>query len=231
MRALRILLIVVVVLGGLFVAVDRLALHFAEKEAADRVEFTGATAASTDVSIHGFPFLTQIAERDLDRVDVTLKGIRAGSNGDTIRISELRAELDRVIIGEGYSSARAGLIKGTALVTYADLTAAAEDGITVQYAGDGKVKVSGTVEIPVLGKEITRSVISSVTLIDGRTVRVRADAVPGEGIPGLEGLVRTRTDFERSLGGLPDGVVLKKIEALPEGLEVSVEATDIALAG
>ncbi|MGW2842585.1 LmeA family phospholipid-binding protein [Streptomyces sp. NPDC001493] len=229
MRALRILLIVVVVLGGLFVAVDRLAVHFAENEAADRVEFTGATATSTDVSIHGFPFLTQIVGRDLDRVDITLKGIEAGTNGDTIRISELRAELDRVAIGEGYTSARAGLVKGTALVSYADLSDAAEDGVTVQYADNGKVKVTGTVQV--LGKDLTRSVVSSVTLVDGRTVRVRADAVPGEDIPGLEGLVRSRTDFERTVGGLPNGVVLKKVEALPEGLEISVEATDIALAG
>ncbi|MGW1468297.1 LmeA family phospholipid-binding protein [Streptomyces sp. NPDC002308] len=229
MRALRILLIVVVVLGGLFVAVDRLAVHFAENEAADRVKFTGATATSTDVSIHGFPFLTQIAGRDLDRVDITLKGIQAGGSGGTIRISELRAELDRVAIGEGYTSARAGLVKGTALVSYADLTDAAEDGVTVQYADNGKVKVTGTVQV--LGKDLTRSVVSSVTLVDGRTVRVRADAVPGEDIPGLEGLVRSRTDFERTVGGLPNGVVLKKVEALPEGLEISVEATDIALAG
>ncbi|WP_327176569.1 DUF2993 domain-containing protein [Streptomyces sp. NBC_01335] len=229
MRALRILLIVVVVLGGLFVAVDRLAVHFAESEAADRVKFTGATAASTDVSIHGFPFLTQIAGRDLDQVDITLKGIEAGTNGDTIRISELRAELDRVAIGEGYTSARAGLVQGTALVSYADLTDAAEDGVTVQYGDNGKVKVTGTVQVG--GEDLTRSVLSSVTLVDGRTVRVRADAVPGEDVPGLEQLVRSRTDFERSVGGLPNGVVLKKIEALPEGLEISVEATDIALAG
>ncbi|WP_327269111.1 DUF2993 domain-containing protein [Streptomyces sp. NBC_01218] len=229
MRALRILLIVVVVLGGLFVAVDRAAVHFGEKEAADRVKISGATAASTDVSIHGFPFLTQIAGRELDRVDVTLKGIRAGSGDRTIRISELRAELDRVVIGEGYSSARAGLVTGTALVSYADLTAAADDGVTVQYADNGKVKVTGTVQV--LGNDLTRSVISSVTLVDGRTVRVRADAVPGEGIPGLEGLVRTRTDFERSVGGLPGGVVLRKIEARPEGLEISVQASDLALTG
>lgn len=229
MRALRTLLITVVVLGGLFVAVDRAAVYFAEKEAADRVQISGATATSTEVSIHGFPFLTQIAGRDLDRVDVTLTGIQAGTGGKAIRISELRAELQRVAIGEGYSSARAGLVTGTALVSYADLTDAADDGVTVQYADNGKVKVTGTVQV--LGKDLTRSVISSVTLIDGRTVRVRADAVPGEDIPGLEGLVRTRTDFERSVGGLPNGVVLRKIEALPEGLEISVEAADISLIG
>jgi hypothetical protein len=38
MRALRILLIIVVILGGLFVAADRLAVHFAEGEVADRLK-------------------------------------------------------------------------------------------------------------------------------------------------------------------------------------------------
>jgi hypothetical protein len=37
MRALRILLIVVVVLGGLFVIDDRVAVHFAEGEVADKL--------------------------------------------------------------------------------------------------------------------------------------------------------------------------------------------------
>ncbi|MEK8171442.1 hypothetical protein NKH77_24475 [Streptomyces sp. M19] len=39
-RALRTTLIVVVVLGGLFVGADRLALHFAESEVADKIKST-----------------------------------------------------------------------------------------------------------------------------------------------------------------------------------------------
>lgn len=61
MRALRILLVTVVVLGGIFVAVDRAAVYFAESEVEGRVQVTGATIGSTDVSIKGFPFLTQVA--------------------------------------------------------------------------------------------------------------------------------------------------------------------------
>ncbi|MFF1464555.1 DUF2993 domain-containing protein [Streptomyces sp. NPDC058330] len=231
MRALRILLILAVVLGGIFVAVDRAAVYFAESEAEDRVRFAGAETGSTEVSIKGFPFLTQVAGSELDRVDVTVKDIQASAAGRAIRISEIRARLHQVKLGPGYTSATAARATGTAVVSYADLTAAADDGVTVAYGGEGKVKVTGTVQVPLLGKQLSRSVLSSVTLVRGDTVKVRADEVPGEGIPGLESLVRKKTDFEREIGGLPEGLELEKIEVAPGGLEISVSGADIALAG
>ncbi|MEV0009753.1 DUF2993 domain-containing protein [Streptomyces sp. NPDC051840] len=231
MRALRILLIIAVVLGGVFVALDRAAVYFAESEAESRVSFGGVETGSTDVSIKGFPFLTQVADSELDRVDVTVKDIRASAAGRDIRISEIRAELSQVTLGAGYTSATASHATGTAVVSYAALTEAADDGVTVAYGGDGKVKVTGRIRIPLLDKVLTRSVTSTVTLVGGNTVRVHADKVPGEGIPGLEGLVRQKTDFERKIGGLPDGLELKKIEVAPGGLEISMTGSDVALAG
>lgn len=61
MRGLRILLIVVVILGVLFVIVDRVAVHFAEGEAADKLKANEQLATTPDVDIKGFPFLTQVA--------------------------------------------------------------------------------------------------------------------------------------------------------------------------
>ncbi|MEV6261244.1 DUF2993 domain-containing protein [Streptomyces sp. NPDC051784] len=231
MRALRILLIIAVVLGGVFVALDRAAVYFAESEAESRVSFGGVETGSTDVSIKGFPFLTQVADSELDRVDVTVKDIRASAAGRDIRISEIRAELSQVTLGAGYTSATASHATGTAVVSYAALTEAADDGVTVTYGGDGKVKVTGRIRIPLLDKVLTRSVTSTVTLVGGNTVRVHADKVPGEGIPGLEGLVRQKTDFERKIGGLPDGLELERIEVAPGGLEISMTGSDVALAG
>ncbi|MFE7749488.1 DUF2993 domain-containing protein [Streptomyces sp. NPDC057428] len=231
MRALRILLIIAVVLGGVFVAADRVAVHFAESEAADRVGFGGVEAGSTDVSIKGFPFLTQVADSQLDEVDVKVKDIRASAAGRDIRISEIRAQLRDVTLGAGYTSATAARATGTAVLPYAALTEAADEGVTVAYGGDGKVKVTGSVRIPLIERTVTRTVLSTVTLVDGDTVRVRADEVPGEGIPGLEGLVRKKTDFERGIGGLPDGLKLERIEVAPDGLEISMSGADIALAG
>jgi hypothetical protein len=229
MRALRILLIIAVVLGGIFVAVDRAAVYFAESEAEDRVRFTGADAGSTEISIKGFPFLTQIAGSELDRVDVKLAGIQASAAGRTIRISEIRAQFHQVELGAGYTSATASRVTGTAVVSYDDLTESADNDVTVSYGGNGKVKVTGSVEI--LGRAVSRSVHSTVTLVDGNTIRVHADKVPGEGIPGLEDLIREETDFERRIGGLPDGMKLQKIEVTQDGLEISVTGADVELAG
>ncbi|MET9660944.1 DUF2993 domain-containing protein [Streptomyces sp. NPDC006510] len=229
MRALRILLVIVVVLGGIFVAVDRAAVYFAESEAEGRIRITGATIGSTDVSIKGFPFLTQVVGDRLDEVDVEITGIETAANGRRLRISRMNAALHEVKLAEGYSSATAARATGTAVISYEDLTEAASDGVAVEYGGNNKVKVTGTVDI--LGRPISRSVLSTVTLVDGHTLRVRADEVPGEGIPGLEGLVRKKTDFDREVGGLPSGLKLQKIQPTADGLEISVTGTDVRLAG
>ncbi|MFD7429584.1 DUF2993 domain-containing protein [Streptomyces sp. NPDC059818] len=228
MRALRILLVIVVVLAGVFIAVDRAAVYFAESEVADRVRVSGAEIGSTDVDIKGFPFLTQVAGSELDEVDVKITGVETSANGRTLRISRMNAELHQVRLTDGFSGATAARATGTAVISYADLTKAASADVAVEYGGKGKVKVTGAVDI--LGRTISRSVLSTVSLVDGHTVRVRADEVPGEGIPGLEGLVRKKTDFEREVGGLPNGLKLEKIQPTAAGLEISVTGTDVSLA-
>ncbi|MFE0426382.1 DUF2993 domain-containing protein, partial [Streptomyces sp. NPDC058953] len=75
MRALRISLITAVVLGGLFVAADRVAVNYAESKVADKVRSSQGLSRTPDVSINGFPFLTQVAGKQLDDVDVSLKGV------------------------------------------------------------------------------------------------------------------------------------------------------------
>ncbi|WP_406452894.1 DUF2993 domain-containing protein [Streptomyces sp. NBC_00876] len=229
MRALRILLIVVVVLAGVFIAVDRAAVYFAESQAADRVVVTGARIGSTDISIKGFPFLTQVAGSELDEVDVKITGIETTAAGHKLRISEMNAELHQVRLSDGFSGATASRATGTAVISYEDLTKAASKDVVVEYGGNGKVKVTGAVNI--LGRTLSRSVLSTVTLVDGHTVRVHADKVPGEGIPGLEGLIRDKTDFDREIGGLPNGLKLEKIQPTADGLEISVTGSDVRLAG
>ncbi|MFJ4965877.1 hypothetical protein EES43_15475 [Streptomyces sp. ADI96-02] len=228
MRALRKLVVVTVVLGGLFVAADRAAVYFAESEAESRVRTSGGTG-SAEITIGGFPFLTQLAGSRFDRVDVRLDGMETEAAGRSVRVSEVRARLHDVELGPGYSGATAARAAGTAVVSYADLTAAAEDAVTVAYGGDGKVKVTGSVEV--LGKPVSRSVLSTVTRGDGGTIKVSADEVPGEGVPGMEQLVRDRTDFEGAVDGLPEGLELRAIEATEKGLEVSVDGTDVSLTG
>ncbi|GAA4912851.1 DUF2993 domain-containing protein [Streptomyces coeruleoprunus] len=229
MRALRILLITGVILGGLFALVDRLAVNYAESEVASRIQATQGVSGTPDVSIAGFPFLTQVLGKELDRVDVTLAGVEATAGGRTVRVNELNAELHRVRLENNFERAVAESATGTARISYDDLRKASKDDITLAYGGNGKIKVTGSVEV--LGRKLTRSVLSTVSVVDGDTLRVRADKVPGEGIPGIEELVRERTDFDRRVGGFPAGLKIQKVEALPEGLAVTVVGKDVVLAG
>lgn len=228
MRALRILLVVAVVLGGILVGADRLAAAWAESEVAGRASLAGGKTESVEVDIKGFPFLTQAADKRFDEVEVVARGVHTQAGGKPVRIGELTVDLRDVTVTGDWSGARAASATGTALISYADLVAASERATAMEYGGPGKVKVTGSVEV--LGRKVTRTVVSSVTLVDGDTIRVRADEVPGEGLPLVEDMIRERTDFERPLGRVA-GMRVSKVEPRPEGLAVTVTGKDVAVAG
>ncbi|MBH1936158.1 DUF2993 domain-containing protein [Streptomyces sp. AV19] len=234
MRAIRTLLIVAVVLAGLFVAADRAAVWYAEKEAADKIRSSQNMSGTPDVSIKGFPFLTQVAGKKLDEVEVSLGGgVTAGTGENTIRVTDFDATLHGVEIDSSFTSAVAERATGTAHISYADLSRIAGMGITVGYggkdaSGNGRVKVTGSLPLPM--GQVTRSVFSSVTLVNGTTVRVHAEKVPDD-LPGLEGLIRKKTDFERQITGLPKGVTLAKVNPTQGGIDIELGGTDVRLAG
>ncbi|WP_030242956.1 DUF2993 domain-containing protein [Streptomyces sp. NRRL S-455] len=248
MRALRILLIFVVILGGLFVIADRLAVNFAEDEAADRLKTTENLAATPDVSIKGFPFLTQVVGGSLDDIEVGIKNYEAATgNGDgaqKIRIDDLRADMKGVEFSGDYSSATATSATGTATIAYDELLKTAKSeptqvapGVTANVVGlsdggNGKIKV--TVEATVLGNELPEpvSVLSSVTVVDGGTVRVKADGLPKfAGVDLAENRVRSITDFQQKIDGLPGGIQLDQVQAAPDGVEITVKGSNVRLAG
>ncbi|MFD7700043.1 DUF2993 domain-containing protein [Streptomyces caelestis] len=246
MRALRILLVVTVILGAVFVVVDRVAVHIAEGEAADRLKATEDLAHTPDVSIDGFPFLTQLADGTLDEVRVGIEDYEAGT-GDgarTIRIADLSADLHGVDFSTDFSSAVAADATGTATVAYDELlkTATSEPGrvgpgvtarvVGLSDGGNGKIEVA--VEATVLGVELPEpvSVLSSVTVVDGDTVRVKADVVPEfGGVEIVESGVRRITDFEQRIDGLPGGIRLDRVQAAEDGVEITVRGSDVRLVG
>ncbi|MFG2354214.1 DUF2993 domain-containing protein [Streptomyces sp. NPDC048521] len=248
MRALRILLIIVVVLGALFVIVDRVAVHFAEGEAADKLKATENLASTPDVDIKGFPFLTQVAGGSLDDVEVGIKDYEAatGKAGQTIRIDHLTADMKDVEFSGDYSSATAATATGTATISYAELlkTARSEPtdvGLGVKArivglsdGGNGKIKVAVKVQGTVAGAvpvDRTVSVLSSVT-VENDEVQVHADSLPAiSGLALAENRVRTITDFQQAIDRLPGGIELDRVQAAPDGVEISVKGSHVRLAG
>ncbi|WP_371670547.1 DUF2993 domain-containing protein [Streptomyces sp. NBC_00289] len=245
MRALRILLIVVVILGGLFVIADRVAVNFAEGEAADKLRTTENLATTPDVSIKGFPFLTQAAGGELDDVEVGIEGYEAstGAGDDTIRIDGLTAEMRNVTFSGDFSSATAATATGTATLGYDTLLKAAKSeptqvgpGVTARIVGlsdggNGKLKVE--LDATVLGARLPRtvSVLSSAAVVDGDTVTVHADSLPDLGVDLAETRIRSITDFQQTIDGLPGGIRLDKVQAAQDGVRISVKGSNVRLAG
>ncbi|WEH17063.1 DUF2993 domain-containing protein [Streptomyces sp. VNUA24] len=242
MRALRILVIVAVILGGLFVIADRVAVGFAEDEAAQQLKTGEGLATTPDVSIKGFPFLTQVASGELDDVEVGIEDYEAttGKAGESIRIADLKATMHGVAFSSDYSSATAATATGTATIAYDELLKAAKSaptqilpGATAQVVGlsdGGKGKVKVDIKVTFLGKSTTYPVLSTVT-VDGDTVKVHADNLPNLVVEAAEGQVRSITDFEQKIDGLPGGIELDKVEAAPDGVDITVRGSNVRLAG
>lgn len=248
-RAVRILLTVVVILGGLFVGADRLAVGFAEDEAAEKLRTSEGLGETPDVSIKGFPFLTQVLGGTLDDVEIGIQNYDASSGSDKIRIADLNARMQGVEFSGDYSSATAAEATGTARISYDELLKEAQGEPPVKLplgatgkvvglsdGGDGKIKVE--VEVSKGGTKLPKPVhvLSSVRVEDD-TIKVNADEIPkkfevlGVSIPLPEGLVRDVTDFEEKVSGLPGGIKIDEVTPAEDGVDISVKGSNVKLAG
>lgn len=232
MRALRVLLVIVVIVGGLLVAADRIAVNLAEDKAADKIRSSQGLDRTPEVSINGFPFLTQVIGRNLTEVDAELGGIEASADGRTLRVEKLSAQFHDVELGSDYTSVKsAASATGTARISYTDLTKAAGGGVKISYAGqkNGRSQVKITPNLPVLSSlEVTGSLS-----VEGDTVRLRADSVPVmcKAIPGCESKVRTQTDHEWKLAQLPGNLKLERVETMRDGISIAASGKNVKMPG
>lgn len=238
MRALRLCTAVVAVLAVLFVVADRIAVHLAEEEAAEQVTrsegLTGTESAA--VEIKGFPFLTQVLGKELDEVDVELRGMTAKAGDRRITVTRVDARLTRLHLGGDFSTASAERASGTASISYADLNEIAPSGVKVSYPGKdrarrGQVRLSAAVNVLGRDVQLPRPVYSSVRITGNNRVELRADRIPTAGIPGAEGQIRKLVDFGRTVRGLPSGLTLDRTKVTREGIAFTLAGEDVKLAG
>ncbi|MBH1935250.1 DUF2993 domain-containing protein [Streptomyces sp. AV19] len=81
------LLFALTVCAGFLVLADRFAALYAEKKAEQKLQEQLHLAAAPQVDIHGFPFLTQVLDKRLERVDVTVPHVAA----DRVSLAKVRA--------------------------------------------------------------------------------------------------------------------------------------------
>ncbi|MET8689860.1 DUF2993 domain-containing protein [Streptomyces sp. NPDC004732] len=146
--------LVAVLVATAFLALgDRWALLYAEHEAAEKLKDQMNLSAAPEVDIEGFPFLTQVFDKRVDKVKVTVPDVAA----DRISLAKVSATATNVTIdGDGPTSikgASIGEMKGEVLLSFEDLNR--ELGASqVTFTGHGHDQVLARGTLPVAGHDL-----------------------------------------------------------------------------
>ncbi len=221
---MRRFLIVVIVLLALLLAADRGAEYLAGRAAADRLADRPEVVGQPDVDVGGFPFLTQLAAREFQDVDVSVPALTAQG----VPLTDVDLQLQGVTPVSGYTSVQVETADATAVLTYGDLQAASPvPGLTYSDGGDGSVAFSGSLEV--LGRQVEVTGTASLQA-QGSTVTV----IPQQfntGNPNLDAaagrLLGGGLTFQ--IGGLPANVGLTGARGGPDGVVVTATGSNVTL--
>lgn len=221
-RWLIALLVVVVLLVG----ADFAARAVAEQVAASQFQKQGHLAVKPDVTIEGFPFLTQVATKDISHVKVGISNLPAGP----VTFTSINANATGIKLSSyAFSSGTIGHINGTALISFASLgnTLSSEfgplgqllngAGLNLTAAGPDEVKASLNLIVT------TGSATWRITRVSGNQLNVRL--VHSSGLdPSLLSGIQDKTI---SIPALPLGLTLDSISVTPSGIIGSISGNNV----
>jgi hypothetical protein len=210
-------LFTVIVLLILLVIADRVALAVTENQFASSFQKNGLPVKPS-VTIEGFPFLTQLAAKDFNKVDISASNVPAGP----VTITTINATINGMHIS-GYSStasAKVDKINASAFISFGALAAAGGldgTGITVTPDGANTVKITAGVG----GLSDTEE--AQITQTGAQTITVKV--LPSGGV--LGSLLGSFGSFSFSLPkGVPASLKITGLTLNSQGLNVTASATN-----
>lgn len=213
-----VLLLVVAVVG------DRVALSVAEGQVAQQAQASGGLSQEPDVSIGGFPFLTQAVSGRYDDVRLRTSGAVSGTQVERldVRLRGVRLPLSDALSGD-VARVPVDSLAGDVVLPYAYLSEQAPDGLTVSAAGD-RIRVRGTVRV--LGQEVSAAATSRVRLSGDRVVVTAESVQTGAGAvdAALSRALGDRFDFRVRVPELPYGLELTGLRVTPSGVALAARS-------
>ncbi|MEU4687202.1 DUF2993 domain-containing protein [Actinoplanes sp. NPDC023714] len=237
-RLLTVVVVLVLLLIGGAVVLDRVGKSYAERELANRVSgevaAQNATSGTPDVTIEGFPFLTQVASGDYQEVKIALPDFAAPDGaGGTVRMSlldisarDVNAPIDTLRNG---GDVIAGTVAGAGTIGYAEITDLVnQDGLKLEEK-DGRLLASVQLEIPGQ-RPIEVTGITNLT-VENDAVKVKFSEVTSKDLPAfpfLQGMIDALS-YDLKIPDLPLNLVVREVQVLPEGLRVTAGAENVNL--
>jgi hypothetical protein len=228
----RALLVVVLLLLGLAVVADRVAVGIAEDKVAEQIAAKGGLHGTPTVDITRFPFLTQAVGGRYDDVRIALTaeqlGQPAGTRAD-VDLHGVRVPLSSVLSGS-VDQVPVDRIDGTATLSYALLSAQLGGDSTLRPEGGG-LRITKTVDL--LGQTIPLTAAGTVAL-KGNQLVIDVQKAAGAGVD-LPGFLVSRAsdllDLSYDIPALPFGLQITGVTAAENGVHLRLEAEDAVLGG
>jgi LmeA-like phospholipid-binding len=226
------LLITLVVLVGLALVADRVAVRVADSQVASQVQQRGKLAGEPEVDITGFPFLTQAVAGTYDDVKISLTAADLGQpTGTTADVSLHGVHLPLSdVLSRSVSKIPVDRVDGTATLSYALLSQQIGHGTTLSWAGDGLRLSTG---VTILGQHVPLTAVGRLHL-DGNQLVVDAEQASAAGVSVPSALVTRASsalDLRYRIPALPFGLRLTGVRPTPGGVVVDVVGTDTVLSG
>lgn len=221
--------IVLLLLAGL-IGLDRWAVGRVETEVSGRVRTQMGLTEDPGVTIHGFPFLTQVVSNRFERVDLQGRGLAAGTQEQPLTVDRMELELTGVRTAETFRKVSADQLTGKAYVTWAELTYRA--GVPISEEEGGRVRVDITADL--YGQQVP-FVVSAKPVLDVPTQQIRLAEprviVASYQVP--DAVVQRIADesvppFPLEL---PMGIRASSLQTGPEDLQLGLVGTNVALVG
>lgn len=225
-RAARRLLIVVVVIVALLVALDRIGNVVAERLAADTIQSNQHLPKRPDVNITGFPFLSQLATGDFDKVIVTDDKVPIRGGSVHLQLSTIQVTLHQLHIARDLSSVHAKVADAVATMSYAELGRAL-GGVRIRYAGHDRVTASKSISIG--GHTISGSVSARVRFANGTLTFGQAHVAHVNGlIASAVALLQKVFAVHLPLSGIPFEVRVRSLHVDKAGLHLALVGRNLS---
>jgi hypothetical protein len=244
-----VLVVLAIILVGAFIVVDRIAAGAAEDRiteetktqlASNNVKYEG----EPDVSITGFPFLTQVIGGEYKKITISLTKPQVNNvKLDTLTVEARSVKADARDLMNGKGDVVAGVVAGNAsmswdnvrpLLEVAGLPSSIDPANLDLKVVDNKIEM----RVPLVFSGIKVTIIAKGGMVvETGKVRLKLDSVTTDqgSLPAqVNNLIKqyqSKLQVSVKLPGLPYNLVVNSVQTTDAGLQVTASAADVKLTG